>query len=63
MAIAALALALLTLVIPAWIEAITGWDPDRHSGGAEWLIASASVLCAASAAVAARRRLHAVSGR
>jgi hypothetical protein len=22
-----------------WIEAISGWDPDRHDGSVEWLIA------------------------
>ena len=58
LAVAALALALLTLLVPAWLEALTGWDPDRHTGGAEWLIATALMLCSGAAAAAARRRLR-----
>ena len=62
-AVAALSLALLTLLVPAWIEAVTGWDPDRHSGRAEWLVAAALMLCAGAAAIGARRRLRAVAAR
>jgi hypothetical protein len=62
-AVAALALALLNLLIPAWIEALTGWDPDRHGGAAEWLIAGALALGSAAAATAARRRLRAAASR
>ena len=61
LAVSALVLACLTLLVPAWIEALTGWDPDRGSGGAEWLIAGALALCAGAAALAARRRLRALS--
>ena len=61
LAVAALALACLTVVMPTWIEAITGWDPDHQGAGAEWLIAGVLALCAASAGLAARRRLRAVS--
>ncbi len=59
--VAALALACLTVLMPTWIEALTGWDPDRRGGGAEWLIAGVLALSAAAAALAARRRLRAVS--
>jgi len=52
-------LGLLTLFWPAWIEGITGWDPDNHNGTFEWLIvATLLVLSAAmSLLVAVHRRL------
>jgi hypothetical protein len=40
-------LAVLTVVWPAWIEGIFGWDPDNHSGAFEVLIVAG--LAAASA--------------
>ena len=56
-------LAVLTVVWPAWIEGIFGWDPDNHSGAFEVLIvaglATATaclVLAAWSERRAARRR-------
>jgi hypothetical protein len=33
-------LSAITVVWPDWIEMITGWDPDQHSGSVEWIIAS-----------------------
>lgn len=31
-------LALITPILPDWIEVITGWDPDQHDGSVEALI-------------------------
>ena len=31
-------LAVLIVFWPDWIEALTGYDPDQHSGTVEWLI-------------------------
>jgi hypothetical protein len=57
-------LGILTLFWRDWIEMLTGWDPDHHSGSLEIglvvVLLAASVTCA----VAARRtyrRLAAVS--
>lgn len=50
------ALGVLTLFWPAWIEAITGWDPDRHNGSFEWLAVAA--LLALSAAMSLLAVLH-----
>jgi len=41
LAVFAGALGVLTIFWPAWIETITGWDPDRHNGSFEWLIVAA----------------------
>jgi hypothetical protein len=48
-------LAVVTAVVPDWIEVLTGADPDHGSGGAEWSI----VLVLALAAIA----LAALAGR
>lgn len=44
----------LTLVWAEWIEILTGLDPDRHSGSAEWMIVGVSALTAISFAVLSR---------
>jgi hypothetical protein len=31
-------LGILTIFWHDWIEALTGWDPDQHSGAVEWTI-------------------------
>jgi hypothetical protein len=49
-----LALFLLTLVWPDWIEIGLGWDPDNHNGAVEWSIAGL-LLVAATAVLGAAR--------
>lgn len=56
LAVFAGALGVLTLFWPAWIEALTSWDPDRHNGSFEWLIAAS--LLVLSAAVSLLAVLH-----
>ena len=54
----------LTMFWHDWIEALTGWDPDRHNGSLEWLIVAALLAVSAVLGVAVRRhwRLRAAVG-
>lgn len=54
-AVAAGALGLVTIFWRDWVEALTGWDPDRHSGAAEWLIVAVLLTVAVISGLAARR--------
>ena len=48
------ALCVITPIWPDWIEAISGWDPDQHSGSVEWMIAGGLLIVTATiSAVAA----------
>ena len=49
------ALFLLTLLLPEWIEVLTGLEPDSGSGSLEFAIAGAFLLAAVVLAVLARR--------
>lgn len=49
------ALALLTIFWRDWIEALTGWDPDRHNGAFEVTIIAVLALTSVVAGVLARR--------
>lgn len=58
--------AVLTIFWRDWIEGLTGWDPDHHSGSVEVLIIVVLALVSLAAGVAARlswRRLAAVAAR
>lgn len=47
-------LGVLTVLWRDWIEATTGFNPDRHNGSLEWMIATGLVLISAVAGLAAR---------
>ena len=53
-----LTLAVITLVLPDWIELVFGVDPDHGSGAAEWVVVSVAVAVMVIAAIAARRELR-----
>jgi hypothetical protein len=54
-ALFASALGVLTIFWHDWIEALTGWDPDHHNGGLEWMIVAVLLVIAAAAGATARR--------
>ena len=39
-------LGIVTIFWHDWIEALTGWDPDHHSGSVEWLIVAGLLIVA-----------------
>jgi DMSO/TMAO reductase YedYZ heme-binding membrane subunit len=47
-------LAVLTGFWRDWVEAITGFSPDRHSGSLEWAIVAVLLLACVLAGQAAR---------
>ena len=49
------ALALLTLFLRDWIEALTGFNPDRGNGSFEWVLVGGLVLAFVTSGIAARR--------
>ena len=49
-----IALGVLTLVFPEWIEELTGLEPDAGSGALEWIIAGVFLVGAVVATVLAR---------
>jgi hypothetical protein len=63
-AAAGLAASILALLLPDWVEVLTGFGPDHYGGSVEWLIAGIFLaFTAAASAKAGRewRRLRAAS--
>jgi hypothetical protein len=48
-------LGVLTLFWRDWIEALTGWSPDHHSGSVEFGLISVLLIVSVSCAAVARR--------
>lgn len=55
LAVTSAVLCVLTLAFPAWIEELTGLEPDADSGALEWIIAGIFLIAAVASAVLARR--------
>jgi hypothetical protein len=47
-------LAVLTVIWRDWVEAITGFDPDRHNGSLEWAILAGLLAGCIGVGLAAR---------
>jgi hypothetical protein len=54
LAVACGILAVVTLAWRDWVEALTGFDPDRHSGSLEWSVVAALGVCCLVVGFAAR---------
>jgi hypothetical protein len=52
----------LTIFWHDWIEVLTGWDPDNHSGMAEWIVVVGLLVAAVIMGLAARRHWRLLTG-
>jgi hypothetical protein len=55
--------AIATILWPTWIESLSGFEPDRGSGEAEWWLVALLATAAAIAALLARRDARATRPR
>jgi hypothetical protein len=55
LAVVAVALAVVTFIVPDWIETVFSVDPDGGNGTAEWWVVGLFALVAVTAAMLARR--------
>jgi hypothetical protein len=53
---------ILTIFWHDWIEVLTGWDPDNHSGIAEWIVVVGLLGAAVIMGLAARRHWRLLIG-
>jgi hypothetical protein len=60
-ATAAAVLASLTLLWPAWIESLTGIDPDHGNGSFEWMLVIGLAVVSAALSLLAWREWRSVS--
>jgi hypothetical protein len=55
--------AIATMIWPTWIEDLSGLEPDKGSGEAEWWLVALLGLAAVVSALFARRDLRALRAR
>jgi len=55
-------LGILTVFWHDWIEVLTGWDPDNHSGIVEWIAVVGLLVAVVITGLAARRHGRLVTG-
>ena len=56
-------LAVVTIFWHDWIEALTGWDPDHHSGSVELWVVIGLAIVSVVASVVARRSFRRIRPR
>jgi hypothetical protein len=56
-------LLILTVLVKDWIELIFGFDPDEHSGSAEWLFVAAFATALVTLGSLAWREWHQVTAQ
>jgi len=55
-------LGILTIFWHDWIEILTGWDPDNHSGAVEWIIIVGLLVATLAMGLEARHHWKLLTG-